>query len=46
MDWWWQGAIILGMFLLRLAVPLAITLLVGYLLHRLDARWQAEAQAQ
>jgi hypothetical protein len=45
MDWWWQAAIILGMFLLRLAVPLAITLLVGYWLHRLDAKWQAQWEA-
>ncbi len=37
---------ILGMFVLRLGVPLAVTLLVGYWLHRLDAKWQAEAQAQ
>jgi hypothetical protein len=46
MDWWLQAAIILGMFILRLAVPLVIVLLVGYWLRRLDARWQAEAQAQ
>jgi hypothetical protein len=45
-DWWLQAAIILGMFILRLGVPLAITLLVGYFLHRLDAKWQAEAEAQ
>jgi hypothetical protein len=34
------------MFLLRLGVPLAITLAVGYWLRRLDARWQAEALAR
>lgn len=45
MDWWWQTAIILGMFMLRLVVPLAIVMLVGYWLRRLDAKWQAEAQA-
>jgi hypothetical protein len=45
MDGWLQAAIILGMFLLRLVVPLAIVLGVGYLLQRLDAKWQAEAQA-
>ena len=43
MDWW-QAAIIFGMFVVRLAIPLVITVLVGYWLHRLDARWQAEAQ--
>ena len=46
MDWWWQAAIILGMFLVRLAVPLAVVMLVGYWLHRLDAKWQAEAMAE
>jgi hypothetical protein len=46
MDWWWQAAIILGMFLVRLAVPLAVVLLAGYWLHRLDAKWQAEAMAE
>jgi len=46
MDWLSQTAIIIGMFGLRLGVPLAITLLVGYWLRRLDAKWQAEAQAR
>jgi hypothetical protein len=46
MDWWWQAAIIFGLFMLRLAVPLAMVLLVGYCLRRLDERWQAEALAQ
>jgi hypothetical protein len=38
-----QTAIITGMFLLRLGVPIVITLVVAYGLRRLDARWQAEA---
>jgi hypothetical protein len=42
-EWFWQAAVILGMFLLRLGVPLLITLAVGYFLRRLDAKWQAEA---
>ncbi len=46
MDWLLQAAIILGMFILRLGVPLLITLGVGTLLRRLDAKWQAEALAQ
>jgi hypothetical protein len=46
MDWLLQAAIILGMFVLRLGVPLVITLAIGYWLRRLDAKWQAEAQAQ
>jgi hypothetical protein len=46
MDWLLDAAIIGGMFILRLGVPLAITLAVGYFLRRLDAKWQAEAWAQ
>ena len=46
MDWFWQTAIILGMFILRLGIPLLITLAVGYWLRRLDAKWQAEALAR
>jgi len=45
-DWFTQAAIILGMFILRLGVPLAITLAVGYWLRKLDAKWQAEARAR
>ncbi len=45
MDWLWQTVIIVGMFILRLGAPLAITLAVGYWLRRLDAKWQAEATA-
>jgi len=38
--------VIIGLFLLRLGLPLAITVAVGYGLRRLDAKWQAEALAQ
>ena len=38
--------VMIGLFLLRLGVPLAITLAVGYWLRRLDAKWEAEAAAQ
>ncbi len=41
-----DALIIIGMFLLRLGVPVAITLAVGYGLRRLDAKWQSEALAQ
>jgi hypothetical protein len=34
--------IIVGLFVLRLVVPLAVTLAVGYLLRRLEVKWQAE----
>ncbi|MEW5958089.1 MAG: hypothetical protein AB1801_10220 [Chloroflexota bacterium] len=46
MDTWLQVAAVIGMFILRLGVPLAITLGVSYWLRRLDARWQAEALAR
>jgi hypothetical protein len=38
-------AVIFGL-LLRLGIPLAITILVFTLLRRLDARWQREAAAE
>lgn len=38
--------VILGMFFLRLGVPLLLVFGVGYLLRRLDARWEAEAREQ
>ena len=33
-----------GLFVLRLGVPVAIVVIVGYVLHRLDAKWEAEAR--
>jgi hypothetical protein len=41
-----ETLIVVGMFLLRLGVPLGITLAVGHWLRRMDARWEAEALAQ
>ncbi len=46
MDGLTDAAVIAGMFILRLGVPLAITVGIGYLLLRLDAKWQAEAWAE
>lgn len=46
MDIWLSTLGVIGLFILRLGVPLAITLAIGYCLRRLDAKWQAEAQAQ
>lgn len=43
MDELLAAAAVVSMFVLRLGVPLAITLAVAYLLRRLDAKWQAEA---
>lgn len=44
MNWFIDTATIIGLFVFRLGVPLLITLAVGYLLRRLDARWEAEAE--
>ncbi len=46
MDGIGDAVVIAGMFILRLGVPLAITLAVGYGLLRLDRKWQAEAWAE
>ena len=46
MDGIGDTLVIAGMFILRLGVPLAITIAIGYLLRRLDAKWQAEAWAE
>jgi hypothetical protein len=34
---------IIGLFVLRLGIPIAVTLTIAYFLHRLDARWEKEA---
>lgn len=36
---------VVGLFILRLGVPIAMVALVGYALRRLDAKWEAEAVA-
>ena len=41
-----QIAGVVGLFFLRLIVPLTIMFAVGYWLRRLDAKWQAEAEAR
>ena len=33
-------------FLLRLGIPIGLTILFAYLLRQLDKRWQAEAEAE
>jgi hypothetical protein len=38
-------AVFIGMLFLRIGVPALIIVGVGYLLKRLDARWEAEARA-
>ncbi len=44
MDGLPEWVAVLGLTLLRLGLPIAITLLAGYWLARLDAKWQAEEQ--
>lgn len=46
MDELQEVLVVIGMFVLRLGVPLLIALTVGYLLRRLDSRWEAEAQSE
>ena len=46
MNWLHEAVIAVGIFVLRLGVPLAITLVVAYSLRRLDAKWQFEAGEQ
>lgn len=43
---YFEIAAVAGLFLLRLGVPLAITAVVVWWLRRLDARWQAQAEAE
>lgn len=38
--------VLVGMFLLRFGVPAVVVIGVGYLLKRLDKRWEAEAWAE
>lgn len=37
---------IIGLFVLRLGIPIAVTLTIAYFLHRLDARWEKEARLE
>jgi hypothetical protein len=38
--------VLAGMFFLRFGVPVAVVIGIGYLLKRLDRRWEAEAWAE
>ena len=46
MDLFTEIAGLLVLFILRLGVPIAVTAGIVWGLRRLDARWQAEAEAQ
>lgn len=41
----YETIVVIGMFLLRLGIPLALIMLVTAWLRRLDTRWAAEASA-
>jgi hypothetical protein len=45
MEGFYTAMAILGMFILRLGIPVVITGAVLYGLRKLDARWEAEALA-
>ena len=38
--------LIILLFVLRLGIPVLVTVAIAYGLHRLDAKWQAEADAE
>jgi hypothetical protein len=44
LDLWLEIATVVGLFLLRLGVPVAITFLVAYLFKRLDQKWEEDAR--
>jgi len=39
MEWLFGVAVVVGMVVLRLAVPLAIMVTAVHFLHRLDVKW-------
>jgi hypothetical protein len=41
-----EALAVIGLFLVRLGVPLLLTLAVAHALRRLDAGWQAEAEGE
>jgi hypothetical protein len=45
-DWLTEGGAVVGLFVLRCGLPLAILLAIGYFLRRLDDKWQAEQLAR
>ena len=46
MEWLQEAGFVVGLFVLRIGIPLAIVFGIGYGLRRLDAKWQAEAMAE
>jgi hypothetical protein len=43
MDWLMATMTIIGLLILRIGVPLVITLTLGYVLHRLDTKWHPQS---
>jgi hypothetical protein len=43
MEWLFGIEVLVGMFLLRLALPIALMVLLTYMLHQLDNKLQAQA---
>jgi hypothetical protein len=46
MDSVFEVVAVAGLLLVRLGIPLAVTVFITWSLRRLDARWQAEAEAR
>ncbi len=45
METLFQVAVLLFGLILRLGIPLGVTMLLGWVLRRLDAQWQREGEA-
>lgn len=46
MSRWTEIALLTGLFVLRLGIPLAVTFLIAWWLKQMDRRWQAEAATE
>ena len=46
MEWAFGVGVIVGMVLLRLMVPVVVTLAVAHALRRLEARWRLEGAGE
>lgn len=46
MEWALGTGVVLGMFLLRLMVPVLVTVALSFALHRLDAKWHRDEGGQ
>lgn len=46
MEWFSTLTSLIIGFVLRIGIPVAVTIVIIYILRRLDERWQAEAKAE